>query len=370
MDTGSQGEACLGQSTSSKTVAKSLGAAARAPTPSQATSWSSRGQRWTLLNRLKQESPPRKAFDEMEKSEDQLRAIISAIPTLAWSSGPDGSADFLNQRWLEYTGLSAEQGKGWGWRAAIHPDDVKRLLDYWESRLASGTPAEAEARMRRFDGAYRWFLFRADPLRDELGNIVKWYGTNTDIDDRKRVEEQLRRSEALMAESQRLSLTGSFMWRVANDEISDEITCSEQLYRIFELEQNIPVTLELIASRIHPNDVLAFKEHVEHCRRFGSDFQIDFRLQLPDRSVRHIHVDAHNSRDHYFPLTCHCPTGPSYSRYPHLSPGPWSTCVRQPSALRLGRTPYRAPPRRRTVEYDPECVPIREICHVWWYRKS
>jgi PAS domain S-box-containing protein len=136
-----------------------------------------------------------RAKEALAISERELRAIINTIPTLAWSAGPDGSADFVNQRWLDYTGLSAERAQGWGWRAAIHPDDVNRLVEYWQSCLASGTPLEAEARIRRFDGAYRWFLFRANPLRDEAGNIARWYGTNIDIEDRRRREEALRASE-------------------------------------------------------------------------------------------------------------------------------------------------------------------------------
>ena len=104
-------------------------------------------------------------------------------------------AIFLNQRWLDYTGMTADQAVGWGWGEAIHPDDRKGVIEYWQSCLASGVPGETEARMRRFDGAYRWFLFRASPLRDESGTVVKWYGINIDIDDRRRGEEALRASE-------------------------------------------------------------------------------------------------------------------------------------------------------------------------------
>jgi len=137
-----------------------------------------------------------KRADEAQNArERELRSIIDAIPTLAWSAGPDGSANFLNRRWLDYTGLSEKQAQGWGWGTAIHPDDIDGLVKHWQSALASGLPVEAEARMRRFDSAYRWFLFLANPLRDESGKIVKWYGTNVDIEDRKRVEEGLRASE-------------------------------------------------------------------------------------------------------------------------------------------------------------------------------
>jgi PAS domain S-box-containing protein len=131
------------------------------------------------------------AIDEIKKTADQLQRIIDGIPTLAWRCRLDGSTEFLNQRWLEYTGLTLEQALGWGWTEVIHPEDSKRLMETWVAVLASEQPGECEARMRRSDGEYRWFLFRAVPLRDELGNIIKWYGTNTDIEDRKRAESLL-----------------------------------------------------------------------------------------------------------------------------------------------------------------------------------
>jgi PAS domain S-box-containing protein len=135
------------------------------------------------------------AFAEIRKSEARLRLIIDTIPALAWSTRPDGSVDFFNQRWLDYTGLSSEEGLDWGWKRVVHPGDADHLTDYWRSVVASGEPGEFEARLRRFDGEYRWFLFRFSPLRDESRNIVKWYGTNSDIEDRKHATEALRRSE-------------------------------------------------------------------------------------------------------------------------------------------------------------------------------
>jgi len=117
-----------------------------------------------------------------------VRLAVDTIPTLAWSARSDGSADFFNQRWLDYTGLSAEQARDWGWTVALHSDDLDGLVDYWQSVLASGETGEIEARLRRFDGVYRWFLFRATPSFDHDGRVVKWFGTNTDIEDRKRAE--------------------------------------------------------------------------------------------------------------------------------------------------------------------------------------
>src|ERR1700722_10750659 len=127
-------------------------------------------------------------------SEDQLWEMVDTIPALVWSARPDGSAEFFNRRWLDYAGLSAEQAQDWGWTAAVHPDDLKRLVEYWRFILSSGQPGEIEARLRRFDGQYRWFLFciRALPLRDTEGRITSWYFLLTDIDDRKQAEDRLQ----------------------------------------------------------------------------------------------------------------------------------------------------------------------------------
>jgi PAS domain S-box-containing protein len=137
----------------------------------------------------------RSASEEIRNSEARLRKIIDTIPTLAWCTLPDGTGIFWNRRWHEYTGLSLEVVRGWGWQDAIHPEDLKEITDKWRRDLAAGQPGQVEGRLRRFDGVYRWFLFRAEPLRDESGNIVNWYGTDTDIDDLKRAEATLRKDE-------------------------------------------------------------------------------------------------------------------------------------------------------------------------------
>jgi PAS domain S-box-containing protein len=117
-----------------------------------------------------------------------IRRLFDTIPTLAWSARSDGSADFFNRRWLDYTGLSVEEARDWGWTVALHPDDLKGVVEYWRGVLAAREPGEIEARLRRLDGVYRWFLFRATPSFDDDGSVVKWLGTNTDIEDRKRAE--------------------------------------------------------------------------------------------------------------------------------------------------------------------------------------
>jgi formate hydrogenlyase transcriptional activator len=120
-----------------------------------------------------------------------LRDVIETIPSMAWSAAADGAAEFFNRRWLDYSGLTADQAQGWGWTSAVHPDDLNTLIDYWRRVLASGEPAEIEGRLRRADGEYRWFLFRATPSFDDDGRIIKWYGTNTDIEERKSAEQAL-----------------------------------------------------------------------------------------------------------------------------------------------------------------------------------
>jgi formate hydrogenlyase transcriptional activator len=136
-----------------------------------------------------------RALDELRNSEKKLRQVIDTIPTLAWSILPDGSNEFLNKRWHEYTGLSAEESHGTGWQVAIHSEDRTPLLQKWQALLTSGKPGEMEARLRRHDGVFRWFLMRVAPLRDETGKIVRWYGTCTDIETLKETEAKLREDE-------------------------------------------------------------------------------------------------------------------------------------------------------------------------------
>jgi PAS domain S-box-containing protein len=118
---------------------------------------------------------------------------MDTIPGLVWSALPDGDFEFCNQRWLDYTGMSFHEIKGWGWAAAIHPEDVTHVREGWRTALAEATSFEAEARMRRADGCYRWFLIQAEPLRDSAGRIIRWYGTNTDVEELKLAQEELQK---------------------------------------------------------------------------------------------------------------------------------------------------------------------------------
>ncbi|HYZ84549.1 MAG TPA: PAS domain S-box protein, partial [Bryobacteraceae bacterium] len=144
----------------------------------------------------------KRAEDAARRSEKETRAVINSVPALVWSTSADGAFDFVNQRWQEFTGLAAEDAWGWKWEAAVHPDDRSRFIAEWRAALENGQAMETEARLRWSDGEYHWFLIRDVPLRDELGNILKWYGTGIDIEDRKRAEEKLH---AAMSERTRLT---------------------------------------------------------------------------------------------------------------------------------------------------------------------
>ncbi len=145
------------------------------------------------------------ALEQMEALKNQFQRAIDASPGLIWSALPDGQPEYLNQGWRDYTGLTLEQARNGGWARAIHPDDLPALSRDWESSLRSGMAGESEARVRRWDGTYRWFLVRRAPFFDCDGKLVKWYGQNTDIDDRKQAELRLSLSEASLRASERLA---------------------------------------------------------------------------------------------------------------------------------------------------------------------
>jgi PAS domain S-box-containing protein len=178
----------------------------------------------------------RDLYATLQSSEDRLRLVIDTIPAHVWSTRPDGSVDFINRRWLESTGQAMGDALGWDWGSVVHPDDLARYVDEWHAALAAGKPMESEARLRRADGKYRWWLIRNVPLRDELGNIVKWYGTAIDIEDRKRAEEALRQSEEQWRDVFENNPTMYFMVDAAGKVIAVNPFGAEQLgYNVDEL---------------------------------------------------------------------------------------------------------------------------------------
>jgi PAS domain S-box-containing protein len=241
--------------------------------------------RWCVL--LTDIDERKRAEDAVRASERNLKLIIDTIPALAWSARTDGTADFFNQHYLEFVGLSADQAQGWGWTAAVHPDDRNGLATVWQHVLASEKRGEAEVRLRRHDGEYRWFLFRVDPLRDETGTIVKWYGINTDIEDRKRAEAELRRAYDSFTEAQRLSKTGSYI----TDLVGDDHNWSDEAFRIFEFEPGTKVSVQRIRDTIHPDDLSAFESVIARGMT-GENVTFTFRI-VTSVGVKHLRGAAH-----------------------------------------------------------------------------
>jgi PAS domain S-box-containing protein len=236
-------------------------------------------------------------IQDRREAENRIRLVIDTAPAMLHSACPDGYVDFFNKRWLEYVGAPLEVVRGWGWTKVIHPDDVEGVLDKWRASLASGNPFVYEARVRRGDGEYRWQFLRKVPLHDMQGNIVKWYGSSIDIDDRKRAEEALRSSEleqrqiaeqleierARLVEAQQVAKMGS--WEA--DFPTLDVTWSEQTHRIFETDPaRFVSTRPSFREFIHPEDRAKVDAAFEASLAKRSTCTVDYRIVMPDGRVK------------------------------------------------------------------------------------
>src|SRR6266436_5552797 len=235
---------------------------------------------------------------ELRRSERELRDVIDTIPAIVWSALPDGSNTYVNKRFVEYSGSSAEQTAGSGWQALIHPDDLERHASKWVEAVATGKPLENEVRSRRSDGQYRWQLDRGVPLRDEDGNIVKWYGVTTDIEDRKRAEEalgllsrDLQENKAKLEEAQRITHVGDWEW----DILTGRVNWSDETYRIYGMQpQERPMDLATVRKKIYPED---WQRGMEEAIGGGAGFNAECRVIRPTGEVRIAHFQGDVKRD-------------------------------------------------------------------------
>jgi len=214
--------------------------------------------------------------------EERLRLIIDTIPTIVWRKLPDGSADFLNRNFREYTGLSLEHGLGWGWMNAFHPDD--RLKEEWRAALAAGEPFEKEARLRRADGQYRWFLIRAVPLRDRQRNVVRWYGTSTDIEDLKRAEDRVRLI---------INTMPMMAWTLRPDGVVDFVNQRSLDYAGLSLAEQI----ENPTRTIHPEDLPRVMKKWLADMAAGESSEDEMRMRRADGQYRWFLVRTAPLRD-------------------------------------------------------------------------
>src|SRR5258708_6120448 len=229
-----------------------------------------------------------KAYNAAKESEAQLadsarlQTIIDMVPSFLWTSLPDGSKEYLNKRWYDYTGLSLEEGQGWGWKVVVHPEDLDRLVQEWLAIMDARKPGELETRIRRYDGVYRWFLIRVVPLLDEEGNVVKWFGRNTDIEDRKQAEEKLRRDEIEL--------------RQITDAIPHNIVVMEpdgtRLYANRAFHEYTGIKPEDVnperfhAEKVHPDDLERLSNERQTGLQRGEPFEIESRARGKDGRYR------------------------------------------------------------------------------------
>ena len=234
-------------------------------------------------------SERKKAEQSIRQAERELQVTIDTIPALATRYRRDGSLDFVNRTWRTYTGLSQDSLHGRRSGVAIHPDDLPLVEAAWRAHLPTGEPFQIEQRWRRADGEYRWHLVRRVPLRNEDGEVIRWYGVGHDIEDQKRAERALQRSETYLAEAQRLSNMGSFGWRIG----TEEIFWSKETYRIMGFDETVEPTIGLLLQRVHPDDRKLVQQQLDRALRGEPDYDYEYRLLMPDGDIKHLHVRAH-----------------------------------------------------------------------------
>jgi PAS domain S-box-containing protein len=258
----------------------------------------------------------KRAEEALRESEQRWRSLTEALPQLVWSATPDGACDYFSAQWTQHTGVAESELLGWRWMDVLHPDDLHNTRQVWTESVAGRRAYDVEYRVRRHDGVYRWFKTRGVPIRDSIGNIVKWFGSCTDITEGKQTEEalrhreqelqkardelekkvaertaELRRTETYLAEAQRLTRIGSWALNVASREF---VHLSDQYYQIFGFDpgEGIP-SLQTIRQRLDPEDQATNNASLEKAILEGNDFELNYRIVLPDGIVKFIHSVAH-----------------------------------------------------------------------------
>jgi len=224
----------------------------------------------------------------LRESERESRLIVNTIPGLVAILTSAGEVDVVNDQVLEYCGQPLEAIRQWGTNGTVYVDDLPRVLEIFEPAIAAGLPFEFEARIRRFDGVYRWFQVRGLPLRDTHEQIARWYVLLSDVDDRKRAEVELRQAYDSFVDAQRLSKTGSFI----TDLVGDDHNWSEEAFRIFDFDPATKVTVQRVRDVIHPDDLPSFESVIARGMT-GEDVSFAFRLVTGRGAVKHLRGVAH-----------------------------------------------------------------------------
>lgn len=232
------------------------------------------------------------AEQALRESERKQRQLIESVPCHFWSVTPDGEPTYVNQRLLDYFGIRFVDRKEDVIEKFLHPDDVAETERALDHAFQTGESFQRVHRLRRADGEYRWHRVRAEPQRDHSGNIIQWYAFSIDIDEGKKAEDQLRRSEAYLAEAQHLSHTGSFGWTPS----TGDFHWSDETFRILEYDSSVKPTLERVVQRVHPDDLAIVRQVIDEASR-GDKVDITHRLLMPDGSVKFLHVLGYALKD-------------------------------------------------------------------------
>src|SRR3984885_2302495 len=233
------------------------------------------------------------ALDRLGEEAARLQTVIDTVPSFLWTSLPDGSKEYLNKRWYEYTGLTLEQGKGWGWEVVVHPDDLERLLREWLALVDARKPGELETRIRRYDGEYHWFLIRVVPQFDTEGNVVRWFGSNTDIEDRKRTEKKL-----LEEERELRRITDAIPQTiVVLDPNGHPLYANQAMLDHTGLTMQDVLTSDFRARIYHPEDLEKALKDREGGLARGQPFEIEQRVRRKDGQYRWLLLRYNPFRD-------------------------------------------------------------------------
>jgi formate hydrogenlyase transcriptional activator len=248
------------------------------------------------MSELAQDSESHELSDAPEKLGQEaarLQTLIDTVPSFLWTSFPDGSKEFLNRRWYEYTGLTLERGKGWGWKVVVHPDDLDRLIREWLALLNDPKPGELETRIRRYDGEYRWFLIRVLPEFDAEGNVVRWFGSDTDIEDRKRAETKLLEDERDLRR-----ITDAIPHTiVVLDSKGHPLYANQAMLDDTGLTMEDVLTSDFRARILHPEDLDRARKDREGGLVRGLPFEIEQRVLLKDGQYRWLLLRYNPFRD-------------------------------------------------------------------------